>query len=508
MFAIDAGYGSFVQSALTMTTAGKTTVTGTWLGKQATAEVIATELGTRVDPTVTAMYPGFDPSWFNAPDDPTRAPTIVYPPAAVIMPRNIGDFDVHWTDASTNKIFEVSLVTSFTNYRVYVLGGNGTAGAGPDPSWMAFLASEWTAAVGADIAIQLQVRGIAGPSPTGVGSSAPQLVSLSNEAMNGGLYYWAAAGTTSPEGIFRHDVANAGQPAQEYMTRNQTNNRCVACHVLSRDGTKMAITWDGGNGAANFLDVGSRVFQTEANKWNFGTFTPDGNQFLGVEGGTLVVRKYVDQSVVSTMPGGGWVTHPDLSPDGTKLVYVRPQVTHVDWSFGSGEIFIRSYDQGTGSFGPEQMLVADASNNYYPSFSPDGAWVLFNKSADNSTAGAYNNASAELWVIKSDGSAPALQLTSANQSTGLTDSWGRWAPFAQTFGAANEPMYWITVSSKRNFGVRLFGAGRPQIWMTPFFGARATAGMDPSSIAFRLPFQNIDSDNHIAQWTTQIVPIQ
>jgi hypothetical protein len=44
--------------------------------------------------------------------------------------------------------------------------------------------------------------------------------------------------------------------------------------------------------------------------------------------------------------------------------------------------------------------------------------------------------------------------------------------------------------------------------MTPFFPTAASAAMDPSSAAFRLPFQNIDSNNHIAQWTEQIVAPQ
>ncbi len=38
-----------------------------------------------------------------------------------------------------------------------------------------------------------------------------------------------------------------------------------------------------------------------------------------------------------------------------------------------------TYDQATQTFGTEKMLVGDASNNYYPSFSPDGECVLFNK---------------------------------------------------------------------------------------------------------------------------------
>jgi dipeptidyl aminopeptidase/acylaminoacyl peptidase len=213
-------------------------------------------------------------------------------------------------------------------------------------------------------------------------------------------------------------------------------------------------------------------------------------------------------AVLTTMPGGGYVTHPDVSPDGTKLVYVRPQVPGSDWAFGTGNIYMRTYDQTSMTFGPEQQLVADGANNYYPSFSPDGQWILFNK-GDNTTgagiSGSYNGPNATLWVIKADNSSPAVQLTTANLSAGLTDSWGRWAPFAETYGAGKEPMFWVTVSSKRDFGVRLVGAGRPQIWMTPFFPDKAAANTDPSAAAFRLPFQDITTNNHIAQWTTAVV---
>ena len=266
---------------------------------------------------------------------------------------------------------------------------------------------------------------------------------------------------------------------------------------------------------------GTKAFQGKSNHWNFGTFSPDGSQFLAVSAGSLAVRNYADQTVLATMTSAGWVTHPDLSPDGTQLVYVRPTVTSVDWSFGGGQLYIRSYDPGSLSFGPESLLFGDSMNNYYPSFSPDGQWILFNKSDDNSTAGAYNNPNATVWLMKADGSSPPIQLTNANVSGGLTDSWARWAPFAQTLGTADEPMLWVTLSSKRDFGVRLHASeippppvvagappGRPQIWMTPFFADKANAGMDPSGPAFRLPFQAIDSNNHIGQWTEQVVVTQ
>ena len=125
---------------------------------------------------------------------------------------------------------------------------------------------------------------------------------------------------------------------------------------------------------------------------------------------------------------------------------------------------------------------------------------------DNTGSGAYNNPSASLWAVPGDASHAPIQLASMNSSiANLTNSWGRWAPFAQTVGATSEPLYWVTVSSKRDFGVRLVGANQPQVWMAPFFPNRAAAASDPSDVAFRLPFQTLQNGNHIAQWTDAVV---
>ena len=508
-FTINSGAGDFNMSrTLTVKGAGKFTVTGVYSDKQNSAVVIVHANGIRVDPTL----PPNTTDLFSGTEVPGRAPNVVYPPADVVMPRNLGDFETHWTDANGNDIFEISLHTDLSDVRVYVPGGNGDAAAGPEPSWSAFLATEWEAAVGNNATVTYQVRGVQSTNPAlGVGTSGPRLVKLSNEEMNGGIYYWASAGTTSPEGIWRHDMAKPGQPAEQFMTKDQTGGRCIACHVLSRDGKNMLVTWDGGNGNANTIDVGTKAFGVEANTWNFSSFTPDGSAFLGVFNGTLQVRDFATQAVLATMPVSGTdkVTHPDVSPDGTMLTYVRvPSASYgADWHFGNGQIWIRPYDQATQTFGAEKMLVADASNNYYPSFSPDGKWVLFNKSADNAVGtGAYNNPSAEVWVIAADGSAPAVKLAALDAAIGFTNSWARWAPFAQTVGS--EAINWITVSSQRDYGTRLVNLKRPQIWMTAFVPSLATLGMDPSQPTFRLPFQNIDSNNHIAQWTEQIIVTQ
>jgi hypothetical protein len=508
VFTIDPLIGSFVGRELTLGAAGKTLAYGVWEDKMGTAQVISRVRSTRVEPPLDPRVPEL----FNRPEEAARAPAIAYPPDGAVVPRNLGDFEAHCTDAN-NDLFEVSLKTEFADVRVYTAGGNGVPAAGARPTWQAFAAAEWTSAVGNEATIAYQVRGISSANPTYVGATPPRMVKLSNEALDGGLYYWAAANAGGgAAGIFRHDLSKPGQPAEEYLTTNQTGGRCVACHVLSRDGTKMAITYDGGGRNGTMVDVATRARQNDTMQWNFATFTPDGSRLLTVSGGTIIVRSSADQSVIGNMTAAGYATHPDISLDGTRLVYVRAAAGGSDWSFTGGQIYTRAYDPVTNAFGPETPLVTTGVNNFYPTWSPDGKWVLFNRS-DGGTS--YNNVNASLWVVKADGSAPPIQLAAFNQAAGgFTNSWGRWAPFASTVGATKESIFWITVSSKRNFGVRRINSvdpedmKTPQIWMAPFFPGRADAGQDPSTPAFRLPFQNLTSNNHIAQWTERVVVTQ
>lgn len=127
--------------------------------------------------------------------------------------------------------------------------------------------------------------------------------------------------------------------------------------------------------------------------------------------------------------------------------------------------------------------------------------IAFTRTADHS----YDHPTAQIWVVKADGSQPPILLTKANLTGTLTNSWARWVPSVQTFGPQSDKLFYLTFSSKRDFGTRIPFTGRPQVWMTPFFPNRAAAGQDPSGATFRLPFQNVLTGNHIAQWTETVV---
>lgn len=481
---------------------GKSTVRAVYLGQTASSEITIVVKSDRLEDGV----PSDAADLFDAATvDPALALNLVYPPTQVYMPPNLGDFETHWTSLAGLDLFEVSIATEFSTTRLFT-AQNATG------SFAAFTADEWRvvgeSGRGRDATVS--VRGINSAAPTTMGLSNLSVVHLTNSDVQGGIYYWASAGAL-PGGIYRHDMSRPGEPAEAfYTTAESPSNRCVACHVISRAGDKMAITYDGGNGAASIIDVASRqpLLATDRTfEWNFAAFEPSGARIVTVRWGVLSLRDVATGELVNTVPTGGSASHVDFAPAGDKIVYTAIAYPTLDWNFWGGSIVVQDFAAGAAMWGTPTTLYQPpaGTNAYYPSFSPDGQWVLFNQSTEN----VYDAASAELYVMRTDGSAPPIKLDAPNLQSGLTNSWARWAPFEQELrpvGAAPEPFFWLTFSSKRAFGVRL-AAGTPQVWMTPFFPNRAIAGDASAAPAFRLPFQELSTNNHVAQWTTQVIPI-
>jgi hypothetical protein len=256
-------------------------------------------------------------------------------------------------------------------------------------------------------------------------------------------------------------------------------------------------------------------------------------------------------------------TMPDWSIDGTTVVYVQPssvaswqlffdllnpnaKATDDDHVFG-GSLYTVPY-MGGGMFGaPTVLLQSGGENNYYPSYSPDVpmSFVVFNRVANNAAAGtscsggfcpndSFSNPAARLMLVANAPNSSAIDLQKANGSPSgapvpLSNSYPRWAPFVQSYHG--QKLLWFTFSSTRDYGVRIVnhkpgmyqcyppdepetpagvhGANfaatcqQPQLWMAPINLSEAQGTGDPSRVAFWLPYQDMTSHNHTAQWTAQ-----
>jgi hypothetical protein len=458
--------------------------------------------GSRDDGTVP---PGAGGMFDNATENAVNAPTIAYPANNVILPPNLGQFDVHWQPGSGNNLFEISLTNTYVDLRIHK--------AGSGPSYSFFLPAEWTSVASAATDLTLTVAGMNTAQPATKSTSMPETIGTTNETVQGGLYYWT---TSPPQGIFRYDMSTPGTPPSSFFPTNMApggGTNCVGCHTLSKDGTKIAMTIDSGDGRGAEFNVGDRSilipFDTNAQMWNFATYNVDATKLLTLSQGQMQLRDAMGGAIlVPSIPNmAGDATHPEISPDGTQLANVETTQRLYDFQVTGGTIVTRPFNDASNTFGPIKVLVANATNaaNFYPSYSPDGQWILFTRTAGNS----YSDATAEVWVVKSDGSAPPIRLANADATMGFTNSWARWTPFVQSYTASHQTLFYITFSSERQFGVRTltqgsFGADK-QIWMAPFFPDKANANMDPSGPAFRMPFQDFATSNHIAQWTQAVV---
>jgi hypothetical protein len=92
------------------------------------------------------------------------------------------------------------------------------------------------------------------------------------------------------------------------------------------------------------------------------------------------------------------------------------------------------------------------------------------------------------------------------------DTFPRPAPFLSEHRGT--PIGWFTVSSQRRAGLRRFfpnasvvgdPATQALLWMFAIDPAEVQNGSDGSRRGFFLPFQDLSTSNHMAQWTERIV---
>ena len=255
-------------------------------------------------------------------------------------------------------------------------------------------------------------------------------------------------------------------------------------------------------------------------------------------------------------PTGQRPTMPDWSIDGTTAVYAQPAGEYTSWRkddthIYGGSLYTVPY-MGSGVFGTATVFLQSAGeNNYYPSYSPDNpmSFILFNR-VENMSAGmnctgtssatgfclddSFSNPAARLMLIGATaaGGTP-IDLERANGSTvaqkiPLSNSYPRWAPFLQSYHG--NKIFWFTFSSTRDYGVRILNhktgmyqcypsdtpewptsshgqmfdpkCQEPQLWMAPLtFTEAQSPGVDPSGVAFWIPYQDMGTHNHTAQWT-------
>lgn len=464
--------------------------------------------------------------------DPARTPATVYPIDRAVSPVNIPPIDMQW-HAAGNDLFHVTMASPFVAIDVYTTD---VAAALSVRLWDAVAQS----AAGGDLTIT--VEGLARATPSQRFVAAPVAIRISHDVIDKtAIYYWASSAGNIMSQVF-------GATDAPSLVRDE----CTSCHSLSRAGTRLGysrcVGGDCGQLYAGFLKYDTRLARwveavnanDRAIQGSYTTFSPVGNPFpddtqslsiVSMAGGALELYDPDTGTVVPSnlrdvaSHGAGAprsALMADWSADGNRVVFAStPHPGQwIDLSNSSIAMMSYAHSGGTHTFGEPTMLVDGPitlpggvyDNFFFPSFSGDGALVVFNAARSAWRSNPATAAGQRLMLADSNG-AWVKDLDKLNGGTVDADiTWPHWAP------ESNGEYYWIVFSSERDYGHKVTRTNSApaciangvlqckQIWIGAISKADLASGaVDPSAAPVWLPGQDTQTTNISPFWTAGLI---
>ena len=365
-----------------------------------------------------------------------------------------------------------------------------------------------------------------------IGSTGP--ITIAPVGAGGTIVYWTTSGGSALKGfqVGDEDVIAALTPPEVVMTTdNGAQVTCIGCHTSTPDGKFASFVAQGpwSNGVASiesgtvgdqppFMGSGALAFLNAATELGIHTYSSghwaDGDHVMVTPSGVGSASEliWVDLEAGSANQGTAWDTldrigdsrgvgSPTWSHDGETIVYVSTDVeTTGRLDNGIGDLYAVPYnDRMGGDASPIAGAATSEFAEYYPAFSPDDQLLMFNRIPMGQNM--YNAPNAELFAISSAGGTPVRLAAndppacSGKVSPGITNSWPKWSPEAQSVGG--KTYYWIIYSSTRSEGEN------PQLYVTGIVKEGDTLTTYPSLYLWNQP---AGENNHTPAWDVFEIP--
>jgi hypothetical protein len=443
--------------------------------------------------------------WGGAPVTGPPAPAIVYPSDQTRFPRNVYRTLFQWHSQGFAE-FRLIFKGPNSTVTVYTDGLHGLCEMANPPAgcWeVNEVAWSYIAGSNAGATATWTVDALdTSTMPPTVRRSEDIEIGFSKQDVEGAIFYWS----TTSAGVRRGKISKqhpedyiVGKPATTYPDGDAV--KCVACHVVSRDGQYMAAPVDATSGkslwilqvtpAAPPTPLVKEVENTEGH--GFATISPDNARVVAAWKGAMWMIDRATGAYINDLPLGMMEgTHPDWSPLGDEVVFATAE------GDAPGDAALARIPYTADTWGQPTVFLAPpmGKSNLFPMFSPEGAWIAFAQGK-----GGHGDPEAQLMVIASQGGNP-IELINANRVTSNKVTDGQYQNSQPTWAPPGD-YHWIAFNTKREYGVVL-PEGTQQIWVAAIDVQKAAAGQDPSFPAFRVPFQGLNENNHRAYWTLDI----
>ncbi|MFO0614940.1 MAG: hypothetical protein U0414_20290 [Polyangiaceae bacterium] len=433
------------------------------------------------------------------------SPLIVYPSDKTVFPRNIYRTLFQWQKAGFSQ-FRLSFDGPSAHVTVYTDGTHALC-AGKTPAAGCWEVDEvdWSFIAGSNAGASATWRVDAldtSTNPPTVRSGAPISIGFSKQDVEGAIFYWS----TTSAGVRRGRISQtnpedyiSGKPGTTYPDGDSV--KCVACHVVSRDGKYLAAPVQSDDTNSVWVtEVTAQAPPTPLVKTipntgghGFATISADDAHVVVAYKGKMWSVDRATGTFEEDLPTGALKgTHPDWSPKNDELVFATG-----DGDAPGGSSLAR-IPFTNGSWGAPTAFLAPPpmKSNLFPMFSPAGDWIAFAQGK-----GGHGDLTAQLQVIASNSGTP-IDLFNANRITNNATTNGQYQNSQPTWAPPGD-YDWIAFNSQRPYGVVL-PKGTQQIWVAAVDLKKAEQGADPSFPAFRVPFQGLQENNHRAFWTLDV----